>query len=90
MWICINCWEIILGDDVRKEHLDARHLITNSLANSEPASYDSYMKLCRVYGKVNPEESHVVLFYIPDYVRTAIDTGNSELPHVTEEKQKKR
>jgi hypothetical protein len=90
MWICINCWEVILGDEVKCEHVAARHLITNSIANSEPANYENYIKLCRVYGKINPEETHVVLFYIPEYVKESLERGNVELPHVTEEKKKQK
>ena len=65
MWVCINCWEVVLGDDTKMEHVNARHLLTNSLADSEPANQENYIKLCRVYGKINPEETHVVLFYVP-------------------------
>ena len=83
MWVCINCWEVILGDETKIEHVNARHLLTNSLADSEPANQENYIKLCRVYGKINPEETHIVLFYIPSYVKEALHTGNVELPHVT-------
>ena len=88
MWVCINCWEVILGDDTKLEHVNARHLLTNSLADSEPASQENYIKLCRVYGKINPEESHVVLFYIPQYVKDGLHSGSLELPHVVEERKK--
>jgi hypothetical protein len=47
------------------EHVNARHLLTSSLADSEPASQDNFIKLCRIYGRINPEETHVVLFYVP-------------------------
>ena len=88
MWVCINCWEVILGDETKMEHVNARHLLTNSLADSEPATQDSFVKLCRVYGKINPEESHCVLFYIPAYVKEALQTGSLELPHVVEDRKK--
>ncbi len=87
MWVCINCWEVILGDDTKLEHVNARHLLTNALADSEPANQENYIKLCRVYGKINPEETHVVLFYVPQYVKDGLHTGSLELPHVVEERK---
>jgi hypothetical protein len=90
MWVCINCWEVILGDDTKQEHLNARHLLTNSLADCETANQESYIKLCRIYGKINPEETHLVLFYIPVYVKEALKTGNLELPHVSEQKRQEQ
>lgn len=65
VWICINCWEVILGHESKMEHINARHLLTSSFAESEPASQDNFIKLCRIYGRINPEETHVVLFYVP-------------------------
>lgn len=52
----------------------------------------NFLKLCRIYGRINPEETHVVLLYVPLYVRNGIDSGMEELPHVIEgrvEKEKK-
>jgi len=65
MWVCINCWEVILGHDSKAEHVGGKHLLTNALADAEPANKENFVKLCRIYGKINPEETHVVLFYIP-------------------------
>lgn len=48
------------------------------------------MKLCRVYGKINPEETHVVLFYVPQYVKDGLATGQIELPHIVEERKKRQ
>eukprot|EP00347_Sterkiella_histriomuscorum_P010497 403376055 len=90
IWICINCWEVILGDDTKLEHVQARHLLTNSLADSEPANQENFIKLCRVYGKINPEESHVVLFYIPQYVKEGLASGSLELAHVVDERKKRQ
>lgn len=42
-----------------------------------------------MYGKINPEESHVVLLYIPQYVRDGIKSGEIELPHIREEREKR-
>ncbi len=66
------------------EHVNARHLLTSSLADSEPASQDNFIKLCRIYGRINPEETHVVLFYVPQCVRDGIRNGFRELSHVVE------
>jgi len=82
MWICVNCWEVLLGHDAKREHVNARHLLTASLAEMEPQNTDSYVKFCRNYGKVNPEETHVVLYYVPSYVRDAVVTSNYHLEHV--------
>ena len=31
MWICVNCWEVLLGHDSKMEHVGARHLLTKGL-----------------------------------------------------------
>ena len=66
--------------------MNARHLLTSSLADSEPATMRNFLRLCRIYGRINPEETHVVLLYVPLYVRNGIDNGQDELPHVVEER----
>ena len=38
VWICVNCWEVLLGQESKLEHVNARHLLTSSMADSEPAS----------------------------------------------------
>lgn len=82
IWICINCWEVILGHETKMEHVSARHLLTSSLADSEPASQDNFIKLCRIYGRINPEETHVVLLYVPQCVREGIRNSLKELTWV--------
>ena len=77
MWVCVNCWELLLGPDCKMEHVNARHLLTSNLADSDKATLDNYSKLCRVYGKINPEETHVVLLYVPEYVREAVRAGKA-------------
>ncbi len=47
----------------------------------------NFLKLCRIYGRINPEETHVVLLYVPLYVREGIDNGQNELPYVVEERK---
>ena len=89
MWVCINCWEVLLGHETKMEHINARHLLTSSLAESEPIATGSYNKLCRIYGKINPEETHVVLFYIPQYVREGVRNNSFELKHVTEQRKRR-
>ena len=69
--------------------MNARHLLTSSLADSEPATMRNFLRLCRIYGRINPEETHVVLLYVPLYVRNGIDNGLNELPHVLEERAEK-
>ena len=64
--------------------MSARHLLTSNFEESESASPESFLKLCRLYGKINPEETHVVLFYIPQYVRDGLRQGLTEVPHITE------
>ncbi len=44
----------------------------------------NFLRLCRIYGRINPEETHVVLLYVPLYVRQGIENGLDELPHVVE------
>jgi hypothetical protein len=39
------------------------------MALSESATTENFLRLCRIYGKINPEETHVVLFYVPHYVK---------------------
>ena len=84
VWICVNCWELVLGHESKMEHVNARHLLTSSLADSEPATQDNFIKLCRIYGRINPEETHIVLLYVPQCVREAIRNGLREQLHVTE------
>ena len=86
VWICVNCWEVVLGLESKTEHVNARHLLTSSLADSEPATMRNFLRLCRIYGRINPEETHVVLLYVPLYVRNGIDNGVNELPHIIEER----
>jgi len=88
MWVCINCWEVILGEDSKIEHTNARHLLTNSLGDAEPANKENFVKLCRIYGKINPEETHVVLFYIPTHIREAIASGNPQPKYMQAQRQK--
>ena len=64
------------------EHINARHLLTSSIAMSEPMTNENFVKLCRIYGRINPEESHVVLFYIPQYVRDGVRMETAEMCHV--------
>ena len=64
-----------MGHDTKSEHLNARHLLTSSLAEAEVFTSEQFLKLCRIYGKVTPEESHVVLFYVPQYVKDALKKG---------------
>ena len=80
---------MIMGHDTKMEHVSARHLLTSSLAASEATTDDAYIKLCRVYGKVNPEETHVILFYIPEYVREAVKSGRPSPPHVVENRARR-
>lgn len=87
IWICVNCWEVVLGNESKSQHVNARHLLTSSLAESEPATQRNFLKLCRIYGRINPEETHVVLLYVPLYVREAIEEGLDELPHILEERK---
>ena len=87
-WICINCWEVVHGNESKLEHVYARHLLTSSFADSEPPTAESYIKLSRIYGRINPEETHVVLFYVPHYVRDAVVEGLTELPHVLEARER--
>ena len=82
MWVCVNCWEVLLGHDTKMEHVNARHLLTSSIADSEAANTENFTKLCRIYGRINPEETHVVLFYIPLYVKEALKRGTAEMQHV--------
>lgn len=82
MWVCVNCWEVLLGHDTKMEHVNARHLLTSSIADSEPANTENFSKLCRIYGRINPEETHVVLFYVPLYVKEALKKGTAEMQHV--------
>ena len=82
MWVCVNCWEVLLGHDTKMEHVNARHLLTSSIADSEPANTENFTKLCRIYGRINPEETHVVLFYVPLYVKEALKRGTAEMQHV--------
>ena len=89
LWVCINCWELLMGHDTKMEHVNARHLLTASLAASEGTSWDSFIKLCRVYGRINPEETHVVLFYIPEYVREAVRTGRPSPAHIVENRARR-
>ena len=65
-----------MGDESKEEHLKARHLLTSSLCDSEPATKDSYIKLCRVYGRINPEETHVVLLYVPGFIKESVAGGH--------------
>ncbi len=87
IWICINCWEVIHGHETKMEHINARHLLTSSFADADNATPESFIKLSRIYGRINPEETHVVLFYVPHYVRDAILLGMQELPHVIQARQ---
>ena len=87
-WICINCWEVVHGYTTKLEHVHSRHLLTSSFADSDPATPESFIKLCRIYGRINPEETHVVLFYVPHYVRDAVLAGLEELPHVVEARER--
>ena len=79
MWVCVNCWEVLLGHDTKMEHVNARHLLTSSIADSEPANTENFSKLCRIYGRINPEETHVVLFYVPLYVKEALKRGTADM-----------
>ena len=83
MWICVNCWEVLLSHETKMEHLNARHLLTSSLNDSASCNNTNFLKLCRIYGKVNPEETHVVLLYVPNYVKDAVKKGICEMAHVT-------
>ena len=47
----------------------ANHQLTESMSVSESATSENFLRLCRIYGKINPEETHVVLFYVPHYVK---------------------
>ena len=89
IWVCINCWEVILGEDTKAEHVNARHFLTNSMAETPPYTTLTFIKMCRIYGKINPEETHCVLFYIPQYVRDGLREGYSELPHRVEGRERR-
>ena len=77
-----NLFTTTIGHDTKMEHVNARHLLTSSIHDSEPANTENFTKLCRIYGRINPEETHVVLFYVPLYVKEALRRGTAEMGHV--------